>query len=686
MDQQTMQSFYRTQTMEKVAGTPLPDDYKQWRSEVLKALVSQHSYIDPAQTKIVFQDVDPEEHTAWGYVIVGQKKAAVLFSIRPNQDTGNVELDPLDVMFADGSFQYLNEESLHNAIDSQHAGRVYPETTREEEYGSEPAENEYVGDLTGDVTPLEYSGYPASYGGPRSMSMASCGVLSRVVRDQNDISKLFNLLTNYDGVNAAAEAVGLDDSLENLKSGVKPPHTGTSLVHVIQRDDGQLMVSFQDGETRSIEATDLKEMFPESFRNILRQVLGRGWAMVRDFPTVKSVEAPVLNTLPAPLEEGGWCELVDEDGESVEGVAAMRMMDFDGQTIRKQKAVTKDNDYATGKALVGVRMSEDLDGHPMVGSEMTPGSTGCFCDESFDVTMTPNVEINHVSSMPGEPTLVSATRLDSGEEIGLVISNGLAKPRKVDSRFQSDYDTLPAPSYYMPDHMLFLEVSPGEVTLADKGKQTSIQETGNRSEARLFKNANRYTLVGETEHGDVELKHMDDVEARTKLARLGADDYAIEQCMDMEDQSEQTLYGLRVHNRFKVASQESPLQQLPDDLLDRHIDRLKQAADAAIEGANAVLNDQVGGQQEGNPEMQDNDSLNAILSLQFVSEETLDELVQSMPLFSEVEDRLAKMLMASRQGEDTIQEKSVQRALRGIGEAKNSLRTLAVELKSREQQ
>jgi len=679
-----MESLYTTPEMEKVAGTPLPDDYKQWRSEVLKALVSQHSYIDPSQTKIVFQDVDPEEHTAWGFIIIGDKKAAVLFSIRPNQDTNNVELDPLDVMFADGSFQYLNEDSLHAAIDSQHAGRVYPETTQEEEYGNAPSENEYVGDMTGDVTPLEYSGYPAAYGGPRAMSMASCGALSRVVRDQTDVSQLFNLLSNYDGVNAAAEAVGLDDSLENLKSGVKPPHTGTNLVHVVQKEDGQLMVVFQDGESRSISITDIKEMFPEDFRNILRRVLGRGWAIIRDFPTVKSVEAPVLDTMPAPLEEGGWCRLVDTDGEKTNGVVAMRMMDFDGQTIRKQKAVTEDNEYTTGKALLGVRMSEDPDDHPMVGSDLTPGTTGCFCDESFTPTMTPNIKINHVSEMPDEPTLVSATRLDTGEEIGLVVSSGMTQPRKVDSRFQSDYDAIPNPCYYLPEHMLFLEVSPGEIELADKGKQNSIQNTDKRSETKLFKNANRYSLVGETEHGDIEFQHMDEVECRTKLARLGADDYAIEQCMEMGDQSEQTLYGLRVHDRFKVASADSPIEQLPDDVVQKHVTRLKEAANAAIEGANAVLNEQVGGKQEGTPDMQDNDSLNAILSLQFVSEETLDELVQSLPLFEEVEDRLAKMLMAARQGEDTIQEKPVQRALRGLGEAKNSLRMLAVELKSRE--
>jgi hypothetical protein len=76
--------------------------------------------------------------------------------------------------------------------------------------------------------------------------------------------------------------------------------------------------------------------------------------------------------------------------------------------------------------------------------------------------------------------------------------------------------------------------------------------------------------------------------------------------------------------------------------------------------------------------------MDRILSLQFVSDETLEELVDAEPLFEEVEDKVAKLLMAARQGEDSINEKATQRALKGIGMARNSLANLAVELESKE--
>lgn len=679
MDQRQLSSLYEKKEVEKIAGTRLPDDYNQWRSEVLKALVNQHPYIDTSQTKIVFQDVDTEEKTAWGVVII-DNKVAVVFSIRPNKDTGNIELDPLDVMFSDGKFKYLSEDSFKRAIDSQQPGRVYPENTEEEEYGNLPPENEYVGDLTGDVTPLEYSGYPAAYGGPRAMTMASCGVISRVIRDDRDVNRLFNLLSNYDGINAAAEAVGLDDSLENLRSGVEPTPFGSEMAHIFQRDDGQLMVAFKNGETKSLSAIDLKQMFPDNHKNILRKVLGRGWAIVRNFPTAKSVEAPVINTLPSPLEEGGWCRLLRPDGEKVNGVAAMKVVDFDGRNIRKQKVITEDNEYATGKAFLGVRMTEDPDDHPVIESSLDPGKVGCFLNESFDPTMTPNVRIEHVTEMPDEPIQIEAMRPGSGESIGLVVADSIVKPHRIDPRFTSDYD-VPTPAYYIPSHMSFVECGPGETELADKGKKNSIQSPDDRAQAKLFKNANLYTISGDTEHGEITLQNMDEKEARTKLARLGADDHAIEKAMDMEDREEMGLYGLRVHDRIKLAEQKSPIEDLPRDLVENQVHIIKEAADAAIEGANAVINQGGRGQEA----LQDNESLNSLLSLQFVSEETLDELVESLPLFEEVEDRLGKLLMASRQGEDSIHEKGVQRALRGIGEAKKSLRTLAIELESREQ-
>jgi hypothetical protein len=653
--------------MEKTAGTPIPSNPKQWSAEITKALVNQHSYVDTRSSRIKFDKTDPDERTASGVIIL-DKKAAVPFTIRPNENTSKIELDPLDVIFSNGKFNHLNEFSYRQAVDGAPSIQQFPKGKGE--YSKAPAGNEYTGDLTGDITPLEFSGYPNAMSGPRAMTMASCGLLSRVVRNDNDMAALGTILTNYSGIDGAAEALGLKDSLFNLRTGTKDPDLRSQAVQVLRRDDGQLVVSFDDGETRAISAIELKEILGNDAVQVMRELMNRGWSIIRDFPTVRSCEAPIINTLPSVIEQGGYHRLITTDGCAVNGIVATKMLTFDGQIESRQKVVLEGGGFDIGQGFIGTRIPEPLHGHPGGTSVLDAHGSGCFMDESFgSVMFTPSVRIHQVVELPGHPPMMIVDSLDTMERIGLVLAPHLVRPQPISKRHMSEYPMLPPKSYYLPSNLIWVETT-HRVELADKTKRNSIKDP--RPMVTLSKNAGRYELHGKTHTGDVHLRNMDEDEMRMKLASYGADDYAIEKACSLKS-GQMSLWGLRKLGALSFTKKAS-ISVNP-----RHIEKIRGAAGELLKSANEVL------QTQNNEEMQDPKVMDAILSLQFVSEETLGEIVESLPLFEDVEDKLAKMVMAARHGERAIHEKGVSRALKGMGEAKTSIKTLAIELESREQ-
>ncbi len=660
----------------KTAGTSVPNDQKMWPAEVLKALVSQHNYIDTSQIKIVFTRVEPESKTSSGKIII-QNSAAIPFTIRKNDKTKKLELDPLDILFDGEQFSHLNEQSLQRAIEKQQVGRLVKKDDKV------PPANRYIGDVTGDVTPLEWSSYPAGFGS--GTVTAGQGLLSYVIKNQRDVSRLFNILATYDGINSSVEAMGLRDSLENLKDGLmegsKKP---VQLCHVIKRPAGGFAIAFDEGDTRAISAKDLKAALGENFQPVMRHVLQRGWAMVRDFPVMRASDSTALSLVPSPVEIGGRYRIRMMDGSDKIAIVCDQMIDFDGSVLKTQKAICeKDGSYYEGKAIQGWPLpAKHMDsfneykrqGHLLkmrdrgLNADVTSfpigvidtGKVGCFIDESWGTPKaTPSVKINQIISVPGEPDILLATRQDTQEKIGLVSVPALVRPQKI---CPTHYDTkiMPPNSYYIPGHMSFVE-TPTKIAVSDKEHITHSKI------AYLKKNAGRYILYGETKEGQVE-ERLDPVQMRQKLAWLKVDDGIIEDAMGMKEGEQKELYDLE-----SVDLPEPSIAKTANLNIDPNVYKnIKLAANEAMEGVDQA------------EEAQDPRTLDAILSLQFVSDENLEELVDSTEVFQEAEDRLARLLLAARQGEKAIHEKAVQRALKGIGEARKGLKALEVELESRE--
>lgn len=639
--------MYKVKEINKIAGVRLPENEKQWPAEVLKSLKSQHPYIDEGKIKIQFTRLDTSEDTAGGRVVV-DKKVVLPFSIRKDEKSKKMELDPIDIMFCDDQFKALTENALLESMDNQQVGRL------EQKKDNVPSSNEYIGDQTGDVTPLEWSSYPAGFAGPRT---AGSGLLSYVVKNEQDVNRLFNALNTYENINSAAEAMGLRDSLENLKTGLEIRPNGIQAAHIVKRRGLGYAVSFDNGDTRAVSAKDLKAFLGEDWGPICREIKQKGYALYRNMPRAVTGDVSRMEMLPATVRLGGTYIMMHPDGNREKFHVFSEIVNFDGTTEKSYKAVSpRTLAYTKGKAFQGIRMSDDCS---LPIGTIEPGKKGFFVDESWGSQKASiNIVINQVVEMPDGMKVIVAQEEYTGRPVGLVPTPSILRPQEIPAYRRGEFPMLPEQSYYLPAHMSFVEVG-DHIVLADK------EARRHEKTAQLKKNAGRYHLYGHTKEGQIDIQNMSPAQMRLKLAMYNLEDRIIDEASMMKEGQEKPLYNLE-----SVAKQAS---QSKENVIPRGLfQHLKVAAEDAIQAVN-----------ESEEASSDPQIVDAVLSLQVMSDEAIEDLVGSEQIFIECEDKLARLLLAARQGQSTINEKAVQKALKGIGEARKSLKALSIEMESK---
>lgn len=154
--------FFRPQAMEKTAGYKMPTNVKLWQSEIIRYLKSQHPYLPLDSAEIDIRRLDVSKGAAVGSVILDNQVAIPVIISRPRPGA-DPELAPMDVFFHQGRYRHLNPETVNAAVHSPEVGQ--PESSP---VSNAVGGNPYVGDLTGDATPLEYSGQASPFAGPFS--------------------------------------------------------------------------------------------------------------------------------------------------------------------------------------------------------------------------------------------------------------------------------------------------------------------------------------------------------------------------------------------------------------------------------------------------------------------------------------------------------------------------------------
>ena len=624
--------MYKLKELSKTAGTKMPKDKGAWTGEILKSLMTQHPYIDTSKIKVEFSRIDSETGNGSGKITINGK-GVIPFFIRENQKTRSMELDPLDILFDGENYKSLNESSLSDVMD---------ESSVSKKKNSTP--NDYVGYQTGDVSPMQwnYTGAGFASSGAGRMTTASCGLLGVVIRNAADLDRLQLMAANYPNM---AARTGINDSLDEILKDT--PVSTDNNVCVITWDGVHMpTISYGDGNVFEVDMKDLKLMLHDDYHSIKRLLKSKGWATVRDLPVLKDCRVPKMSVVDDPIKYSGKYII-----NGVPAVVFTESMDWDGTHKQYSKAVfTNDLSCLSGRQMYG-RFVGDFNCSLPVGT-IDVGKVGFFVSEAWGTAQaTPTIEITQIIDGPGEDDFrIHAKDMQTGGIVGLVPLPSIVKPQRIPSFHRKE--DMPEFSYYIPGHMTFVEINGLEKT-AERREDKDPNE-----KVFISKNANSYMIIG-----SVQGKRINDTvkgnEVIFKLANLGVDDDAINMVMNSK---ESILYNL-------VDLSQKPIEKKSSFEIPQYF---KIAAEEAAQAVNES-------QDITDPQVND-----AVMAMQFISEENLRDVLGYKNVFEDVEDKLARLVLAARQGEESISEDGVSRALKGMGTAVRSLNNLAIELDERE--
>lgn len=152
--------FFKPTEHVKVAGYKMPTNPAMWKSEIIRYLKSQHPYLPMDRTDIDLRRVDAAKGAAVGSIVLDNKIVVPVIISRPRPGA-EPELAPMDVFYHEGRYRFLDPEAIRHLTHRPQVGR--PEPGRK---SNAMGGNPYIGDVTGDATPLEYSGQASPFAGP----------------------------------------------------------------------------------------------------------------------------------------------------------------------------------------------------------------------------------------------------------------------------------------------------------------------------------------------------------------------------------------------------------------------------------------------------------------------------------------------------------------------------------------
>lgn len=359
---------------------------------------------------------------------------------------------------------------------------------------------------------------------------------------------------------------------------------------------------------------------------------------------VENVEAPAP-TKAKVIEEFGQYKTQDSMGNSLLGHVFPRTLAWDGEFSEQPIALfTNGSAFAMQEAIAG-----ELVGKGVTLPSDSPRGEGVFYTvKDGDAVCTAPVTI--ASAMAGPDGLAKLSGADTfGNQIQVSFSSGLTTPMRV-----SDTE------YAFPDTWKFMRLNGQTQLIPDPlqmNKQAAVSDE--KTSVTLFYNGS-YNFQGGCglEKISSDLRYdLDPVSAEFLLGVLGVKGpIAKSKIAEARKRGHVKLSNLKtitlMAERYKDAEKTASalLQKLPN--LAR--DLIKEAA-----------------------AMEDEDSVDNLLALNFINPENLSTFISYMPELEATSEKLAEMLLYSYLGEKAIPEGAVDRAMKNLEEVLVGLKAIS---------
>ncbi len=652
-------TFFRVKSkmsLRKTAGASIGEDPTRWGAEVLKSVASSHPYVELSSANVKFTQSDPTKGSASGWVDI-DNKVALAFTIRRDERTNDIKLDPVDVMYDGEQMRSLRESSYMRAMAGDGVGDLFPQGRKGDSYSPEAPSNQYIGHLTGDVTPLNIVPTPGAAGGAGFSKGAS---LDKEAGCGHEYDQLERVLVGYPSLVRVAKSYGLDPALYALRPRLDVPEVTKmpDVVMLTPGPSGTFYAHTPDGERLGVSGRDLRELIGAEADTKIADMMRKGYVMIRQFPANAAVEVPLPTKAPITIKHPGYYKI-----EGVPCVVSTQVMSFDGNVASRIKAISYHNRELVAHSAKGVRCEFNPNDVPTMGKP-TIGATGCFMGSQNHLPVfSPTVVVESIVGSPDGHLTYIVRRKDTLERCALVPVGELIRPRESLDPFH-DLGVVQIPVYYIPVSWTWIDIEAPLVAEDPTAKQ-KLRESAVVTRSGPLS----WSLSSK---GGVE-SFSDTGAMRLKLASMGANDHAIDYASNLNYGQSATIYGVTpapTKMSLKVASQHVEL----NDRMRAALTMFKVAASEVAEGMDSAT------EQGATP---DEHSMDAILSMQFVGDEHLTDIVERSDVFAECEDSIARLLLAARMGEESLDDSGLARALRGMGSAGDSIQELKVNLAER---
>jgi hypothetical protein len=658
-----------------------------WQTEITKYLASQHPYLELENITINFKRLDAVKGAAVGTVAIPEKEISIPIIIGRPGPGADPELHPMDVFLHEGKAHHLNPRSLQQLAHDPQIGVPAPLSSAQggpRSIGSNP----YIGDMTGDASPLEYSGQSSPFAGPFdafSVKAAELRETGSLVEDMaklgylhpNDLTNFRRMLaTNPQMLQGSSNNLNLIELLMRYKKPAALPSTPDVVrpnVVQVHRDPmtGELFYMFSGGAATKTTKAELRTILGDKYNDAMAKVNAVGSYIIAEEVNQATWEpTKTMGSEARPITGDGIYMVRGKGNDSYHGFVAQKVMRLNGESLPVKLFVSRDGRYALSGELFGVKLTRK---NRMPASTPTSGSTGCFVSYVHGTPIaTVPLRINRIVRVPTDDenkmlTIYNVTDPVTGENLSAIPHEGVLGFQRMLDIEPTAMSQTRGDIYYIPSEVDWVKITQPIEIAADSSQLSKIaSELEKESITHIVHNGSGYRINAEfgfDKESSFDLNNLDRLHAREILFSMGMDHDSCEEVLDFSRKHRGEDGGIKVAGLHGNESRGYEVLEKKARVFSQEtIDFIgSMVADEGLTKAAA----EVGGE-----------TLDEILSLNFVYPSNVRFFTDNVDKFEEVVSDLAGLLVSIRLGLKHVHEQPVKESMEGLSRVATQLRIL----------
>lgn len=753
---------------EKTASARLSSDPRMWEEEIIQNVARELPYIENLnELDIHFDRTDLSKGAAVGSVIIGETGVNLPFIISKSRMGDEPEMKPFDVYEHKGVIRPLTPTSIKQALLSLPMGAPVGQEQKRMVRGG----NMYVGEMTGDVSPLEFTPQAGSapfaktgsaagatakgaargailggitgtglqatrelesmdrqaqasgkkvtnkdrahalaraitrggsigalVGGAHAVARKGLGVeeqyrtISKVataadflkkvagVMGDNDVEQFRRIVVDNPMMLHGESIASLDFILRSRGTVDAKVHTKAPNIMIVRRDmlTDAVTVKFPGSAEQVIKSRkELEDLLGPNFDAAMKKLETKGLYVATENigQTSWSFRRPSNSSMAEISRQGLFSVALRGNGMTVPAGVIQSVFAANGGGTKLKLAVTGDGRFAYSERFFGTPMGDSLNGWRT--TDPKAGRLGCLVIMIGNraVASTP-LRVRNITSIaslnePNRATMmISCVDEHTGVKVNFIPTRAVNSPIPVNSASTLNPVMRKAGdlAVYIPENAQWIEFSK---PIAAAGHQVDL------------------TKVAAEAASDVRVQRLGDNDWTVSMRGAGLNGLTDTSCFEL-------LVGMGITNADDLVDIEKVAQvtaENPDGILIAGLhapqghgeitETEKTAtADLVIDSplarnvAAATKQIVTPGLMKAAQETKNEETVNSILSLNFLSTENMRMFVDNLDTFEKVGNDLAKLLVATRLGLEHVREASVKEAMEGIARTCDQLRLL----------